>query len=378
MAAAHLPVKAAGQSIFHVVPTPNENFNNGLQAVSAFSPRDIWAVGQSTIHFDGAKWTAFPAPTINGDNASFLGGVADISPTDAWVVGTVGIGQGHTGQVIERWNGTQWNVFPGPSFPAGDQPGLRALTAISANDIWAVGSMLSDGGQILNFLFEHWDGTAWTAKALPASDAFLFAVSADAMNDVWAVGFTGPENDSSRTLVMHYDGTSWKTVPSPSVGKGASQLNGVVALAPNDVWAVGFSTPVAPPKQAATLTLIEHWDGASWSVVTSPNMGPKSVFQSNSLQGITAVSPTDIWAFGSSSFANGSGQQRTLLMNWNGNAWSVAPSPNPTTGSFLSDILLAGVAPSPGNVWIVGSEDEPPNDGTLAIHSTTAASAGPN
>ena len=177
---------------------------------------------------------------------------------------------------------------------------------------------------------------------------------------------------------MHYDGTSWKTVPSPSVGKGASQLNGVVALAPNDVWAVGFSTPVAPPKQAATLTLIEHWDGASWSVVTSPNMGPKSVFQSNSLQGITAVSPTDIWAFGSSSFANGSGQQRTLLMNWNGNAWSVAPSPNPTTGSFLSDILLAGVAPSPGNVWIVGSEDEPPNDGTLAIHSTTAASAGPN
>ena len=191
MAAAHLPVKAAGQSIFHVVPTPNENFNNGLQAVSAFSPRDIWAVGQSTIHFDGAKWTAFPAPTINGDNASFLGGVADISPTDAWAVGTVGIGQGHTGQVIERWNGTQWNVFPGPSFPAGDQPGLRALTAISANDIWAVGSMLSDGGQILNFLFEHWDGTAWTAKALPASDAFLFAVSADAMNDVWAVGSRG-------------------------------------------------------------------------------------------------------------------------------------------------------------------------------------------
>src|ERR1035441_1167307 len=74
MAAGHLPVKAAGQSIFHVVPTPNENFNNGLQAVSAFSPRDIWAVGQSTIHFDGAKWTAFPAPTINGDNPSFLGG----------------------------------------------------------------------------------------------------------------------------------------------------------------------------------------------------------------------------------------------------------------------------------------------------------------
>jgi hypothetical protein len=370
-----MPANAAGQSGFQVVPTPSENFNNGLSAVSAFSPSDIWAVGQETIHFDGTKWTAFPAPGIKGDNTSFLGGVADISPTDAWAVGTVNIGQANPGQVIEHWNGTQWNVFPGPSFAAGDQPELKAMTAISENDIWAVGTLLSDGGEILNFLFEHWDGTSWTASTRATNDAFLFAVSADAMNDVWAVGFQGPENDNSRTLVMHFDGTSWETVPSPSVGSGASQLNGVVALAPNDVWAVGFSTPVAPPQQAATLTLIEHWDGTSWTVVTSPNVGPQSVFQSNRLQGIAAVSTNDIWAFGSYNQANGSGQQNTLLMNWNGTAWSLASSPSPVKGGFVSDVLFAGVSPSPGNMWIVGSEDEAPYEGTLAIHST---SAGPN
>src|ERR1017187_468571 len=367
-----VPFNAAGQSIFRVVRTPNENFNNGLYAVSAFSPSDIWAVGQSTIHFDGAKWTAFPAAA----NTSSLGGVADISPTEAWAVGSANIGQGLTGQVIERWDGTQWNVFPGPSFGAGDTPNLKAMTAISANDIWAVGSLLSDGGQILNFLFEHWDGRSWTATTRLANDAFLFAVSADATNDVWAVGFQGPENDNSRTLVMHHDGTSWKTVPSPSVGSGASQLNGVLALAPNNVWAVGFSTPVAPPKRAPTLTLIEHWDGASWTVVTSPNVGPKSVYQSNSLQGITAVSTTDIWAFGSYSLADGSGQQKTLLLHWDGNPWSVAPSPSPVKGSFVSDVLFAGVAPSLGDVWIVGAEDEALHGGTLAIHSAAAASAG--
>jgi len=371
MAATYVPTKAAGESIFLVVPTPNEYFNNGLQAVSAFSPSDIWAVGSSTIHFDGAKWTAFPAPGMKGDNTSFLGGVADISPTDAWAAGTVGIGQGQTGQVIERWDGTQWNVFPGPSFAAGDQPSLKAMTAISANDIWAVGSLLSDGGEILSFLFEHWDGAAWTAATHVANDAFLFAVSADATNDAWAVGFTGPENDTSRTLVMHYDGTSWNTVASPSVGTGASQLNGVLALAPNDVWAVGFSTPAPPPKEAATLTLIEHWDGTSWTVVTSPNVGPKSVYQSNRLEGIAAASATDIWAFGSYTLADGSGQQKTLLMNWNGSTWRLAPCPSPVKGTFVSDVLFAGVAPAPGNVWIVGSEDEAPYEGTLALHSVT-------
>jgi hypothetical protein len=363
-----------GQSTFHVVPTPNENFNNGLSAISASGPDDIWAVGQSLIHYDGTKWTAFPAPMIVGNNASLLEGVVDFSPTLAWAVGTVGIGGiGSPGQVIEQWNGTTWSEFPGPVFVSGDTPGLSAMTAISPDDMWAVGSMLSEGGLLLNLLFEHWDGTAWTATSQTTNSAFLLGASADATNDVWAVGFNGSENDKSRTLAMHYDGTSWKTVAIPSVGTGANQLNAVVALAPNDVWAVGFSTPVAPPKGAATLTLIEHWDGTSWSVVTSPNVGPANSFQSNKLYGITAVSPTDIWAFGSYFAASGSGHQITLLEHWDGNSWTIQPSPNPTKGGFLSDILMAGVALPGGDLWIVGDEDEAPNDDTLAIHSTTAA-----
>src|SRR5215472_11849008 len=152
----------SASSIFQVIPTPNENFNNGLLAAAASAPNDIWAVGQSTIHFDGTKWTAFPAPTIHGDNTSFLGGVADISPTEAWAVGTVNIGEANPGQVIEQWNGQQWNVFPGPSFEKGDEPSLKAMATIASDDIWAVGSLLADEGQLLEFLFEHWDGTSWT------------------------------------------------------------------------------------------------------------------------------------------------------------------------------------------------------------------------
>src|ERR1700758_4207330 len=91
---------------FQVVPTPNENFNSELFAASASSPNDIWAVGQSTIHFDGTTWTAFPAPMIKGDNKSFLQGVVAISPPLAWAPGNV-TGGAHPGQVIEQWNGTK-------------------------------------------------------------------------------------------------------------------------------------------------------------------------------------------------------------------------------------------------------------------------------
>jgi hypothetical protein len=102
-------------SIFKVVATPNENQgNNALVAASASSPKDIWAVGESTIHFDGTKWMAFPAPFIDGVE-NFLTGVVDVSPTLAWAVGNV-IG-GNPGQVIEQWDGKEWSVFPGPNFP---------------------------------------------------------------------------------------------------------------------------------------------------------------------------------------------------------------------------------------------------------------------
>jgi hypothetical protein len=146
-------------------------------------------------------------------------------------------------------------------------------------------------------------------------------------------------------------------------------LNAVLALAPNDVWAVGFSTPVAPPKQAATLTLIEHFDGTSWAIVPSPNVGPNSPNQSNRLLGLTANSANDIWAFGSYFPADGSGHQMTLLLHWDGTSWTIASSPSPAKGGFPCDLLWAGVAPSSGNVWILGSG----HDGSLAMHMTLGA-----
>jgi hypothetical protein len=353
----------AGSS-FQVVPTPNENVNSELFAASASSPSDIWAVGQSAIHFDGKKWTAFPAPMIKGDNNSFLQGVVAISPTLAWAAGNV-TGGAHPGQVIEQWNGTKWSLFPGPKFRKKDQADVFAMTSSSADDVWAIGSLVNLGTGLVSSLFEHWNGTAWTATTVESNNEFLFGASADATNDAWAVGFHG--SDSITTSAVHWDGTNWKRVATPNVGEGTNKLNAVLALAPDDVWAVGFSTPFAPPKQAATLTLIEHFDGTSWAVVPSPNVGPNSRNQSNRLLGLTANSANDIWAFGSYFAADRSGHQMTLLLHWDGTSWAVASSPSPTKGGFPCDLLWTGVVSAPGDVWILGSLQ----DRSLAIHMTT-------
>lgn len=354
----------SAQSIFKVVPSPNANPNNGLFAVSASAPSDIWAVGQSAIHFDGTEWTAFPLPIVHSGSLAAMQGVADISPTEAWAVGN-----SPSGALIEQWNGSAWTQVS-QTFPPNSQSYLYALAKVSGSDLWAVGTLITNG--LGSFLFDHWNGTAWTPTTIPTNNAILIGAAADAPNDVWAVGYSGFLGSDSKTLIYHYNGSSWKPMASPSVG-AADELYAVSALAPNDVWAVGTSIAV---EHDPTLTLIEHYDGTSWSVLPSPNVGPASSNQSNRLFGVSALASNDVWAFGSYFDANGSGFQFTLVQHWDGAAWTIVPSPSPNPSGFISDVLFGGVSTGPRNFWIVGSQDtaapNKPITGTLALHTTTA------
>jgi len=60
-------------------------------------------------------------------------------------------------------------------------------------------------------------------------------------------------------------------VPSPSpAGTLANPLFGVAAVSATDIWAVGQSQN---GTSGIPSTLIEHWDGTSWSIVASPSPG---------------------------------------------------------------------------------------------------------
>ena len=77
----------------------------------------------------------------------------------------------------------------------------------------------------------------------------------------------------------------WVAVSSPNPGTGLNVLNGVAAVSASDVWAVGY-------YQSSSLyqTVALHWVGSAWNVVPSPNVGSDN----NYLNGVVEVLADDV------------------------------------------------------------------------------------
>jgi hypothetical protein len=213
-----------------------------------------------------------------------------------------GLGSGNSGNLVAHWDGTSWSIVTVPQNST--YGALTGVSGISATDIWAVGRQ----NRHPNVEVLHYNGTSWSnvSAPSPAFDSVLLGVTALASNNVWAVGETnvGPV----QTLVEHWNGTSWSVVSSPSPAGGSSGMNvlaGIAALSASDIWAVGYTTDPSGIQR----TLAEHWDGTSWSVITSPN----ATSSSNSLNGVTALSGGTVVAVGTA--YDGSGGNNGLILS---------------------------------------------------------------
>jgi hypothetical protein len=84
----------------------------------------------------------------------------------------------------------------------------------------------------------------------------------------------------------------------------------------------------------------EHWNGAVWKVTSAvrPHRGSE-------LQAVTAVSPTNLWAVGSTPSKRGA---FPLAEHYNGKSWSpvVLPTPNKNASSELDAVSAASASGS--------------------------------
>jgi hypothetical protein len=220
---------------------------------------------------------------------------------------------------------------------------LNGVDALASNNVWAVGYSGSSGRY--STLIERWNGTQWRVVTSPNADTngdnVLTSVDALSGTNAWAVGSSRTAT-SRKSLIQRWNGTSWTIVSSPNSGTSSNSLLGVAAAGPNDIWAVGWKN-----SGDGLRSLLLHYDGTGWTEgATVPKVGTGD----NVLTDISAVSNDDVWATGY--YVDGT-KYKTLTLHYNGTTWSHVPSSNGADGT---DILMGIDASSPTNAWTVGFE----------------------
>jgi plastocyanin len=238
-------------------------------------------------HWNGTSWSIVPTSDLGGTEG-YLQAVSAVGVGDVWAVGETYDGT-HFHPLLEHWNGSAWSIDTSLAAIPGDAQ-LAGVTAISSGDVWAVGSK---GSPNAGTLAVHWNGSSWSQAVAPdVGDTSVFtSVSATGTGNVWAVGYqtTGA---ATLPLAEQWNGSAWTIVPSPGAPEAniMSILLSVDARTPNDVWASGFYN-----TGAITKTLVLHYDGTSWADDPTPNV---SDFDSNDLDAIVSPAAGQVWAVG--------------------------------------------------------------------------------
>lgn len=197
---------------------------------------------------------------------------------------------------------------------------LLAAWAAGPDELYAGGH----GGVIL-----RWDGQAWTTMATPTQKT-ITAIHGLSASDLWAVGGDAyAENQTNRSLVLHFDGQQWRELPPPSFSGNTYPLNCVFAVGPKDVWAT-----------ADLGTSPAHWDGTKWEFVDLPF----TIATEGSFKVVSGVGADDLF-FG--------GTHGQILHRWKGN-WTMERKSE--AGGFSTDIITTFWMPNletgfAGNTW---------------------------
>jgi hypothetical protein len=310
---------------------PSGNTTAFLNHISGTSATNIFVVGPTTIlHYDGSIWsTQLQLQT---------GEIRDVwaaSTTDAFALGT---NWPFSGPYFLRYDGRQWSGMNSPGVDVEDGS-LLAMWGSSGNDVFAVGSFWPYGGYDYRAYVAHYDGATWSPMevgsrncgATPSFNCYveLTGVWGSSGHDVYAVGsFHISQDDEDQAVILYYDGHQWSEV----LRENRLHLYNVWGSSATDVYATG-STLVPSGLCGGCLTggdgAIRHFDGRSWSSITSPT--------SAGLGAIWGSSSTDIYLL--------TGDRRSIW-HFNGAGWTqmttAAGGLIDVWGSSATDVFAVG------------------------------------
>jgi hypothetical protein len=301
------------------------------------------------------------SPNVTGATENGLEGVACVSASNCTAAGHYDLTGGVERTLIEHWNGTAWSIVASPN-PGATQSAFNGVACSGASDCEAVGEYESTSSE--NTLVEHWNGVSWSPVASPnapgSSFSQLFGVACAGAASCEAVGDYYTSSGDERTLVERWNGTAWSIVPSPNVtGAHLDELDGVACTGSTSCEAVGYEL-----TGSVTKVLAERWNGTAWSLVSTGAL--TAVFAD--LHSVSCTSASNCMAAGT--FFPTQGVSKTLVEHWNGSTWTVVPSPNPpSNATFLEGVACGG----PWNCEAVGDYVSGTFDVTLAERWNGAA-----
>lgn len=192
------------------------------------------------------------------------------------------------------------------------------------------------------------------------------AVTVGPGRSTWAVG-TAPGGP----LIEHWNGATWSQSSAPGISANPG-LAAVATAHDGTAWAVGSDCPAGcGTAESGSRTLVLQWDGTAWSRSPSPSPGGGAI-----LDGVAIEQNGTAWAVGCSPCANS--PAKALILHGDGSSWSRISSPVVAP--------LSSVAVGPGSVaWAVGSQilrwngaawTRVPSPGVWALNSISVGSDG--
>lgn len=189
-------------------------------------------------------------------------------------------------------------------------------------------------------------------------------------NGAWikATGFSMQSTDLSYTLFGNFGSEPapegcgvWYTQPSPNPEFADDVfLNDIAYLAPDDIWAVGRASGEIEPGNFVQQTVAMHFDGEQWSLVPTPNPTPVPELMYCELNAIAALAPDNIWAAGTRVDTDGGAGYvgtHNLVIHWDGTSWEHVEAPIPPTfgaQGVSGDGIYEILAIAPDDIWFLG------------------------
>lgn len=378
------PSSVQADTAWSIVPSPNTGADNGdiLDSVSCVSGTCTAAgyyndfsqgILQTLIESNtgpGDTWVVIPSPNFTNNGTTtynqFLTSVSCVSSTACTAVGAYELNNfpSSTFQtLIESWNGSAWSIVSSPS-PASPDVGdeLQAVSCI-VSSCTAVG-FNEDSAFTFQTLIESNAGGTWvvvpsqnqTSDTTPSGNATyndLDGVSCTSSTACTAVGdYLNPNTPNSsvlggvgadQTLIETWNGADWSIVSSPNVNTGVGSDNnlGSASCVFTTCTAVGCSACRAVNSIGQTLVESNTGPGGSWQVVPSLDVTTSAGDAFQSVSCVSVVSCTAVGGFYTAPYPQ---VHQTLIESWNGSVWSLASSGDQTNSGVATDNQLYGVS----------------------------------